>query len=106
MPRDYCKHGIRRSNPCPDCVQERFDEIESQSVQAHGSELGDWQATFPGKTAQDVALMLARSHRRMSIYRRIWERLPGPTRDITLSAMKCWSPEEYSVVMEDDTAIP
>jgi hypothetical protein len=126
------------------------------AIESLGSELNDWRATFPGKTAQDVALMLATaqnanrlqrqqqhvsdiadmvdkhlgmppdrtataderigrqisgllqalasSKRRMSIYRRIWERLPGPTRDVTLSAMKCWSPEEYSVVMEDDTA--
>jgi hypothetical protein len=57
-----------------------------------------------GRQISGLLQALASSKRRMSIYRRIWERLPGPTRDVTLSAMKCWSPEEYSVVMEDDTA--
>ena len=146
-------HGDH-ANALATTIMTKMTAIES--IETLGSELSDWRATFPGKTAQDVALMLANaqtanrlqrqqqhvsdiadmvdkhlgmppdktataderigrqisgllqalasSKRRMSIYRRIWERLPGPTRDVTLSAMKCWSPEEYSVVMEDDTA--
>jgi hypothetical protein len=44
-------------------------------------------------SAADRALLMT--------YRRIWDRLPSATREQTLSAMKCWSPAEYDLVMED-----
>jgi hypothetical protein len=49
--------------------------IESQSVQAPGSDLGDWQATFPGKTAQDVALMLATALKADAVCLAMWDEI-------------------------------
>ena len=46
-----------------------------ESIERLGSELNDWRATFPGKTAQDVALMLANALKADAVCLAMWDEI-------------------------------